>query len=69
VQCDFWDITVYLLLPGLKYYYEKEGKKRKSEEKTKRLYLWLLEITKVRIRFRNYLFKADKRISHPSPGT
>src|SRR5882762_634467 len=28
------------------------------------LYLWLLEITKVRIRFRNYLFKADKRISH-----
>ena len=28
------------------------------------LYLWLLEITKVRIRFQNYLFKADKRISH-----
>jgi len=28
------------------------------------LYLWLLKITKVRIRFQNYLFKADKRISH-----
>jgi hypothetical protein len=28
------------------------------------LYLWLLEITHVRIRFCNYLFKADKRISH-----
>ena len=28
------------------------------------LYRWLLEITKVRIRFHNYLFKADKRISH-----
>ena len=28
------------------------------------LYLWLLEITKVRIKFQNYLFKADKRISH-----
>jgi len=28
------------------------------------LYLWLLEITKVRIRFQNYLFKADKIISH-----
>ena len=28
------------------------------------LYLWLLEITKVRIRFPNYLFKADKRIRH-----
>src|ERR1700685_936057 len=26
--------------------------------------LWLLEITKVRIRFQNYLFKADKRINH-----
>ena len=28
------------------------------------LYLWLLEITKVRIRFQNYSFKADKRISY-----
>jgi len=28
------------------------------------LYLWLLEMTKVRIRFQNYFFKADKRISH-----
>jgi hypothetical protein len=28
------------------------------------LYLWLLEIPKVRIIFQNYLFKADKRISH-----
>jgi len=28
------------------------------------LYLWLLEKTKVRIKFWNYLFKADKRISH-----
>ena len=27
------------------------------------LYLWLSEMTKVRIRFQNYLFKADKRIS------
>ena len=27
------------------------------------LYLWLLEITKVRIRLQNYLFKADKLIS------
>jgi hypothetical protein len=28
------------------------------------LYLWLLEITKVRIKFQNYLFKIDKRISY-----
>jgi hypothetical protein len=28
------------------------------------LYLWLPEITHMRIRFWNYLFKADKRISH-----
>jgi len=28
------------------------------------LYLWLLEIAKVRIKFRNYLFKADKIICH-----
>ena len=28
------------------------------------LYLWLLEITKVRIRFQNDFLKADKRISH-----
>src|ERR1700734_4032499 len=28
------------------------------------LYLWLLEITKVRIKLWNYLFKADTRISH-----
>src|SRR6267154_164427 len=28
------------------------------------LYLWLLEKTKVRIKFWNYLFKTDKRISH-----
>jgi len=28
------------------------------------LYLWLPEITKVRIRFWNYLFKADKILSH-----
>ena len=28
------------------------------------LYLWLLEIAKVRIKFRNYLFKADKIIRH-----
>jgi hypothetical protein len=26
--------------------------------------LWLLEITQVRIGFRNYLFQTDKRISH-----
>jgi len=23
VQCDIWDITAYLILPELKYYYEK----------------------------------------------
>ena len=23
VQCNIWDITAYLLLPELKYYYEK----------------------------------------------
>jgi hypothetical protein len=28
------------------------------------LYFWLLEITKVRIKFQNYLFKIDKRISY-----
>ena len=28
------------------------------------LYLWLLEITKVRIRFWDYLCEADKRISY-----
>ena len=27
------------------------------------LHFWLLEITQVRIRFWNYLFQADKRIS------
>jgi hypothetical protein len=28
------------------------------------LYLWLPEITEVRIRFWNYLFKADKILNH-----
>src|ERR1700689_4349710 len=49
VQCDIWDITAYFLLPELKYYNELL------------VYLWLLEITKVRIRFWNDLFKADKK--------
>jgi len=31
----------------------------KNEKKKKKLYLWLLEITKVRIRFWNYLFKEE----------
>jgi hypothetical protein len=55
VQC-IWDKTAYFLLPELKYYYENMNKWM--------LYLWLLEITKVRIKFQNYLFKADERISH-----
>jgi hypothetical protein len=54
VQC-IWDITAYFLLPELKYY--------KNMNKWM-LYLWLLEITKVRVKFQNYLFKADERISH-----
>jgi len=54
VQCDIWDITAYFLLPELKYHYEK----------IYILYFWLLEITTVRIRFLNYLFKADKILSH-----
>jgi hypothetical protein len=55
VQC-IWDITAYFLLPELKYYYKNMNKWM--------LYLWLLEIIKVRIKFQNYLFKADERISH-----
>jgi len=60
-------IMAYLLLPESKYYYEKKKKKRKS------LYLWLLEITKVRISSRiiysrqkpsilghNRIFPADR---------
>jgi len=30
------------------------------------LYLWLLEITKVRMKFWNHLFKTDKIITHHS---
>src|SRR5882762_3073323 len=50
VQC-IWDITGYFLL--------------NTTIKINRLLLhfWLLEITQGRIRFWNYLFQADKRIS------
>jgi len=54
VQCDIWAITAYFLLPELN---------TTMKINILLLYLWLLGITKVRIRFWNYLFKAGKIIS------
>jgi hypothetical protein len=47
------------------YYVQCDIQNQNTTMKNKQmLYLWLPEITHMRIRFRNYLFMADKRISH-----
>ena len=58
-HCFAWHVQV-----NLSFYFKFQIEKLAHHRLYAMLYLWLVEITKVRIRFQNYLFKADKRISH-----